>query len=237
MRAELERLNARHRETWGEPLRVRYGIDSGEAAVCESADDGVGGVFNTAKRLESAAPADGILIGEQTKRLLGHAAELEPVEPLALKGKAKPVPAWRLLGMLPAGAAAPPEHVVGRDGELKLLRQTLADAVERLACRTLTVLGDAGIGKSCLVRRFVRDVDGIAVPIVGRCLSYGEQRTFGPLAEATAQLVGDVSEPAIRDFLGDGEPARSGSPRRPRPATRSPGRSGGCWRSRPPGTR
>ena len=137
--------------------------------MSESANDGFGDVFNTAKRLESAAPVNGILVGKQTARLLGRATELEPVEPLALKGKAEPVSAWRLLGIVAAGATprgTQPEHVVGRDGELKLLQQMLADSVERLTCRTLTVLGEAGIGESYLVRRFVRDVEGVAVRII-----------------------------------------------------------------------
>jgi class 3 adenylate cyclase len=84
-------------------------VNTGEVLVGpDAADFGrvTGDAVNTAARLETAAQADEVLLGAGTFRLVRDAVEVEPVEPLSLKGKAEPVPAYRLLGA-PAGTAAP----------------------------------------------------------------------------------------------------------------------------------
>ena len=215
MREAVEVLNTELRTGWGETLHVRYGIATGEVAFAGVGAHpyfALGDAVNTAQRLERAAALDEILIGRETARLIGRAARLEPLEPLELKGKSAPVAAWRLLGVAPPAGAMPrggsAEHVVGRDTELQVLHDELAETVTQRRCRAVTVLGAAGVGKSCLVRRFVHDVEHVAPAVFGRCLSYGEGITLLPLAEAVSQLAGDATETAITAFLGGGREAR-----------------------------
>jgi class 3 adenylate cyclase len=98
MRAALATLNGELEARWGVTLHVRYGIATGEVAFARVGAHpyfALGDAVNVAQRLETAAPTDEILLNRDTARLLGDAARLEPLGPLALKGKAAPVAAWR----------------------------------------------------------------------------------------------------------------------------------------------
>ena len=82
-------------------LQVRIGIDTGEAVVALGArpeqGEGIvtGDVVNTASRLQGAAPVDGIAVSEQTYRQTERVFDYEPLEPVAVKGKAEPLALWR----------------------------------------------------------------------------------------------------------------------------------------------
>jgi class 3 adenylate cyclase/tetratricopeptide (TPR) repeat protein len=229
MREALTELNLDLQTGWGVTLHVRYGLSTGEVAFARVGAHpffALGDAVNVAQRLEAAAPADEVLISRQTARLLGGAARLEPLDPLTLKGKSEPVPAWRLVGLLPAGEAdpnAPATRMVGRDRELEELHAALADVEAARRCRLVTVLGPAGVGKSCLVRRFVADAEASATTAFGRCLSYGEGITFWPLAAIVEQLAGRTDESAIAAFLGDDEDARWAAARMARAVGFAPG--------------
>ena len=113
-----------------------------------------------------------------------NAVLVEPLEPLALKGKAQPVQAWRLLGVVagaPAVARRLDAPMVGRDEELARLRTAFEEAVRDHACRLVTVFGPAGIGKSRLANELLAEVRDEATVLVGRCLPYGEGITYWPL--------------------------------------------------------
>ena len=136
-----------------------------------------GDAVNVAARLEQAAAPGEILLGETTHRLVRDAVEVTPVEPLELKGKTEPVPAYRLVVVL-ADAAGHARHLdspmVGRHKELELLEHALERAVTERTSHLFTLLGPAGVGKSRLVWEFVADRrtdgDGPArpVPVVRR---------------------------------------------------------------------
>ena len=121
------------------------------------------------------------------------AVQVEPVEPLDLKGKSEPVPAFRLIDVADHAAglerplAAP---LVGRERELALLRDAFDRAVSERHCELVTVVGPAGLGKSRLASDFAHSVRGEAVVAEGRCLSYGEGLTFWPLRDIVAELTG-----------------------------------------------
>src|SRR5204863_5657512 len=130
------------------------GLNTGEVVV-GSAPSGdlatVGDAVNVAQRLEAAAPPGAVLVGEETSRLLGGAAQLDAIDPLTLKGKALPVRAWRLVSVESERAGAPPRAAppfVGREHELRLLRRACDDVSATRVPRMITVLGQAGIGKS-----------------------------------------------------------------------------------------
>jgi class 3 adenylate cyclase/tetratricopeptide (TPR) repeat protein len=168
-------------------LEARIGINTGGVVVGGEGETLVtGDAVNVAARLEQAATAGEILIGAETRLLVRDAVLLEPVEPLALKGKSEPVQAFRLLEVI--GGAAPlarhPETLlVGRERERQRLWRDYEDAVADSTCRLFTLLGPAGIGKSRLVSDLLERIGGVADILRGRCLSYGEGITYWPLVE------------------------------------------------------
>ena len=121
------------------------------------------------------------------------AVSAEPVEPLELKGKAERVPAFRLIA-LATRERQTSSPLVGRDRDLDLLRSRVEDAVSAGAGRLVTVIGEAGVGKSRLLREFTSGLGDAAVVVHGRCLPYGEGITFWPLAEAVRSAAGIAEE-------------------------------------------
>jgi class 3 adenylate cyclase/predicted ATPase len=195
MRAGLERLNAELSAERRPELRIRIGVNSGEVVAGEEATTLVtGDAVNTAKRLEQAAGAGEILIGSQTRRLVENATQLEPAGTIAAKGKRRQVDAWRVLGTI-AGATAFARRLdaplVGRGTELAFLRNELAAAEREHACRVVTVLGAAGIGKSRLSTEFLNHVREHAAVLTARCLPYGDGITFLPLTELVRSAGGE----------------------------------------------
>ena len=116
----------------------------------------VGDPVNVAARLEQAASPGDVLIGEVTLRLVRDAIDVEALEPLDLKGKSEPVPAFRLLRVIPGAAGflrrldAP---MVGRTRELELLRGAFERAISDGACQLFTVLGVGGRREVSAARR------------------------------------------------------------------------------------
>jgi predicted ATPase/class 3 adenylate cyclase len=189
MREALSELNAELEQRWDVRLEARIGVNTGEV-VAEDLAAGqsfvVGDAVNVASRLENAAGSGEILLGPLTTTLVNHAATLEAVEPLALKGKAEPVPAWRLVDVKrdsPAIVRRLDATVVGRDAELTALETAFQQTCDERRCRLITVIGPAGVGKSRVASEFMRRLGGRAQVLEGRCLPYGEGITFWPLAE------------------------------------------------------
>jgi class 3 adenylate cyclase/tetratricopeptide (TPR) repeat protein len=176
----------------GLKLQVRIGVNTGEVVAGEGETLVTGDAVNVAARLERAAQPDQVLIGGSTERLVRDGVRVEPVEPLALKGKAEPVPAYQLLEVLldiPAFRRPIDAPFVGREAELETLKRALAHAVDEWSPQLTTIVGAPGIGKSRLARELIQRAD--ARILVGRCLSYGQGITYWPLAEIVSQ-VGDV---------------------------------------------
>src|SRR5919109_1289792 len=166
-------------------VEARIGLNTGEVVTGTEERLATGDAVNVAARLEQAAAPGEILMGEETLRLVREAVEVQEVEPLALKGKSEPVPAFRLLD---AGEPARRHQapMVGRVRELDRLRDAYEQAVENRSCQLFTILGTAGVGKSRLVSEFLNDLD--ATVVRGRCLSYGVGITYWALVEALLQL-------------------------------------------------
>src|SRR5947207_130509 len=133
--------------------------------------------------------------GGETLRLVKHAVEVEPIPPLALKGKAEPVPAFRLLGVIAGVPEAVRQTVpmVGRERQQNLLDDAFANVVGERSCHLFTILGTAGVGKSRLVSEFLASLEGATV-IGGRCLSYGEGISYWPVTSAVKELLGPSPE-------------------------------------------
>jgi class 3 adenylate cyclase len=195
MQAALEPLNASFEAEYGITLQNHIGVNTGEV-VAGDASLGqrlvTGDVVNIAARLEQAAGSREVLLGDLTHRLVRDAVVVEAVPPLTLKGKSEPVPAHRLLSVQEIGEAVQRRQdtaMVGREAEMASLHDVITDAITARACRMATVVGDAGVGKSRLVREFTASA-GDATVIRGRCLPYGDGITFWPLREAVRELCG-----------------------------------------------
>jgi class 3 adenylate cyclase/tetratricopeptide (TPR) repeat protein len=201
VRAALGVLDAVEALNAEDPIReimVRVGIATGEVIVThgQQAHEGKGiawgDVLNTAARIESAAPVNGILVGEETYRAASHAIEFEEREPIEAKGKAEPVRVWQVVGLRHVAAIRGRGHdapLVGRAAELERLLALWRGVVEEGRPALATVLGDPGIGKSRLIGELERQAEGAQV-LWGRCLSYGEGITYWPVVEMFEHAAG-----------------------------------------------
>ena len=171
------------------PLAARIGVTTGEVLVPGDDKPIIGDTMNTASRLQSSAEPGGVLIGESTFRLVRDAVATEPVEPLTLKGKAEPVAAYRVLRVHPA-SARPETPLVGRDRQLTMLREALADAMEARSGVLVTVLAPPGVGKSRLAAEFRDATEHLATVLIGQTPSYGDGVTFAPLVELLSEAAG-----------------------------------------------
>ncbi|HET9083319.1 MAG TPA: adenylate/guanylate cyclase domain-containing protein [Candidatus Limnocylindrales bacterium] len=202
MQAALPELNRAFREEWQLELHNHIGVNTGEV-IAGDASTGqrlvTGDAVNTAARLEQAAGQSEIILGDLTYRLARDEIEVEEIAPLTLKGKAEPVPAYRLVSVREVAAPRTTDSApfVGREEEMGRMTSTLERLVEHAGAASLTVVGDAGVGKSRLVREFAVSVSRDAHVVRGRCLPYGDGITFWPIAE----IVRGVAEIAADDTV------------------------------------
>jgi class 3 adenylate cyclase/tetratricopeptide (TPR) repeat protein len=181
-------------------VRARIGVNTGEVVTGTEERLATGDAVNVAARLEQAARSGEVLLGEATFALVREAVDAEAVEPLELKGKGEPVPAYRLVSVHEAPERRHETLFVGRAAELETLRQAWQQICDEQRCELVTVVGDAGVGKSRLVAEFLATIDARAVR--GRCLSYGEGITYWPVVEVLKQLDALPSDPAAAASIG-----------------------------------
>ena len=200
MLAALDELNAELEATLDVRLDVRIGVNTGQVVSGSDASTRQalvsGETVNVAARLEQNAGPGRILIGPDTLRSAGAAVRAEPVGPLSLKGKAEPVLAYRLLGL----DEDDPEllrrfdvRFVGRGSELAALDAALANAAEGRGAGRVLVHGEAGLGKTRLLREWLRSRAPLSG--VGRCRPYGDQGSLSPLADAVGSVL--AASPAV----------------------------------------
>jgi class 3 adenylate cyclase/tetratricopeptide (TPR) repeat protein len=196
MKDILQQVNAELGTRFGVQLANRTGVNTGEVVASDdpTADQklATGDAVNVTARLEAAAPANEIYIGETTYRLVRDAVEVEPVEPLTLKGKSQPVPAFRLVRAHGQDGNVRRHHapVVGREAELATLMGAWDAAITQRRAQLVTVVGDAGVGKTRLVREVIDRLGPDARVVSGRCLPYGDGITFWPLREMVVAAAG-----------------------------------------------
>ena len=212
MQGALVKVNADLGLRYGVSLANRTGVNTGEVVANDdpTADQKLvtGDAVNVTARLEQAAPENQIYLGDSTYRLVRDAVEVESVEPLELKGKAERVPAYRLVSVHGLDGYARRENspIVGREEELAAVGEALEEAARTRSARLVTIIGDAGMGKSRLAREVIAQASSRAGARVvrGRCLNYGEGITFWPLrdiAGGAADIRFDDSPEAARAKL------------------------------------
>lgn len=179
-------------------LAVRVGILSGEAAVAPATPERgfvVGDLVNTAARLQSLAEPGTVVVGETTYRMLQRAVSFEPLGEHEVKGKAEPIVAWRAVGVMTDrtqraknGGVEP--AFVGREAELRLLKDALHETERTARARLVSIIGEAGIGKTRLAWELRKYVGGLAKDVYwheGRSPAYDQGLTFWALGEMVRQ--------------------------------------------------
>jgi class 3 adenylate cyclase/tetratricopeptide (TPR) repeat protein len=192
-------------------IRGRIGVNTGEVVTGTEERLATGDAVNVAARLEQAARAGEILLGAETVRLVRDAVVAEAVEPLPLKGKSQPVPAHRLVELRARPERQHETSFAGRERELASLVEAWQRVQIEQRCELVTVVADAGVGKTRLGAEALARID--ATVVRGRCLSYGEGITYWPVVEIVRQLDALPSDPAaansIRSLLGESETGTS----------------------------
>jgi len=190
IRKENESLERQH----GVRLAVRVGVNTGEviAGLLPGeilAYTVTGDVVNTAQRIEAATPANDVLVSEATAELARKSFQFEPVPPLSLKGKAHPVPAYRVIGTQLEAAMPRAAALLGRETELARLSSLFADAAAAQG-RLVHIYGEAGVGKSRLVEEFRWGLPPDVGQLSARCSSYESRQGYGLVADVIRQAFG-----------------------------------------------
>ena len=180
----------------GAPLRLRVGVNTGEALVRLGASAGLGerllsgDAINTASRLQSVAPEMGVAVGVSTYEATSVVFDYEELEPAILKGKAEPVRVFHPKSARARfGTDLTRRHdspFIGREIDLALLKGIFDKTVASTSVQLVTVVGEPGLGKSRLVAELFAYIDGrpeFTTWRQGRCLPYGEGITFWALGE------------------------------------------------------
>ncbi|HZE28789.1 MAG TPA: AAA family ATPase, partial [Gaiellaceae bacterium] len=194
-------------------LHIRIGIHTGEALVMlgarpsEGEWSAAGDVLNTAARIQSAAPTDGILVGGATYLVSRDEFEFEPAEAIAAKGKSEPVEVWQVLAPRDGADARPrgDAPLVGRESELAALTAFFDNVRDERCTGIATIVGAPGIGKSRLLLELVQRLERQYDVHWGRCLSYGEGITYWPVTEifkSAAGIMQSDDREAIAERLG-----------------------------------
>ena len=238
VRAALELVSAVQAlgEEIGIPeLSARAGVLSGEAAVTLGAEgEGLvaGDLVNTAARAQSLASPGAVLVGEATRRATEPAIVYEPAGTHEMKGKTGLVPLWQALRVVSGGRGALKSEgleapFVGRDRELRLLKDLFHAGAEERKAFLVSITGIGGIGKSRLAWEFIKYIDGLPQRTLyhrGRCLAYGEGVTYWALADMVRMRcrIAEDEDPAsaleklrktLAEFLLDEEDRRFVEPR------------------------
>ena len=196
-------------------LRVRAGLLTGETAVNVAAEhEGmvIGDAVNTASRIQSLAEPGTVCVDDGTRRATESAIAYEDAGTHTVKGRDQPVRVWKALRVIAGlggvgrstGLEAP---FVGRAAELQAIIAAGDRVTNGKRAELVTVVGDAGMGKSRLAWEFEKHVDGIADGVFwhrGRCISYGEGVSFWALAEivrARARIAEDEPPASAREKL------------------------------------
>jgi class 3 adenylate cyclase/tetratricopeptide (TPR) repeat protein len=231
MQAVLSELNRSFAAEGRPELEMRIGVEAGEVLVDLERAGGArdrmltGDAVNTAARLQSAAEPGNVVVGPAVYANTKEVIDYRDLEALELKGKAVPVPAWSALRVRarrrgerpPLGLEA---RLVGRDEELAVLKQTLQRVESERRPALVTVLGNAGVGKSRLAWEFAKHVEGLPQFLYwrrGRSLAYGNV-SYSALAEAVKaqcevleddppEVVAEKVDRTVEELFGDLEVA------------------------------
>ena len=179
------------------PLQIRIAVNTGEAVVTVDARPALGeamvagDVVNSASRLQTGAPPNGVIVGEQTYLETRDVIAYAPAEPVVAKGKTEPLRAWIALEALTAAGErrSVERAIVGRSSELSLLRALWDRVLAEQLPHLVSLFGAAGVGKTTLAASFAAEKGAAGARVIrGRSLPYRESGTYGALATHVMQL-------------------------------------------------
>ena len=213
VRATVEALNDDPSPPEGVRYRSSTGIETGDIVVSgpggELSDVIAGPLVTTARRLQQAADDGEIIVGPAAQPLLRGVAILKPMEATAAsEGRAV---AWRVLELISRAPAVPralDAPLVGRQQELTRLRSSFRRAIRSGAAVRMTIVGDAGVGKSRLATELVASIGEEAQVITQRCAAHGEGFASFPVREALIEAAGLRGWRALHGLLATGEDRR-----------------------------
>ncbi len=213
MHERMEALSARWEACFGAPLTLHVGVNTGPVvaghlgSAASAAYAVTGDTVNTAARLQGAARPGRTLVSESTYRLTQHAFVFEPLGSLTLKGKTEPIAVYEVRavlgtrgsarGLAALGLGAP---LVGRGDELARVRAAF-DRTAGGQAQVVSVIGEAGAGKSRLLREVLEALEGegrLAGVTVrwAACSALGEQ-TYGVLATLFREAYGVAPDDSL----------------------------------------
>ena len=207
-------MQQRFGELFGDALGLHTGVCTGEVFVAQrkGASFVTGDAVNVAARLQQAGARGDILVAERTIAAVGAAFEFEDPTTVEAKGKSGGVACRRLVRAVslarPRGLLGLRRAFVGREQEIEVLRAAYRRAIDGQEPHLVTLMGDAGIGKTSLVRELWGWLGAQpSGPLLraGRCLPYGRGITYWPLAEVLKEHLGilDSDSPeVVRERLG-----------------------------------
>ncbi|MCC6175119.1 MAG: AAA family ATPase [Chloroflexi bacterium] len=195
-------------------LQLRVGVNTGEVIAGAREIGGhreysvFGDAVNVASRLQTAAAPGTVLLGELTARHAGSVFDLEPTGALLLRGKAEPVPAFRVRGTLVSrhGAtaglgAAVRVPLVGRLAELRRLRETVQE-VSRGRGQLAAVIGEHGLGKTRLLAELRGHAEELGIRWVETAApSFGQGLSYRLMREMLAEIFGLTAEESDEQVL------------------------------------
>ncbi|MGQ0548626.1 MAG: AAA family ATPase [Armatimonadota bacterium] len=208
IRDALPTLNEHLHAAHGVRLETRVGVNTGEVVAASGStfdrDFLISDAVTTAARLQQTVSPGVVVVGERTYRLTRDVIEYRECPPMEVKGKATPVRVWEAVEPLPERPdvrriAAP---LVGRHAELGLLRNLYQRSCDEAIVHMVTVLGQAGVGKSRLLREFlaeVRDLDPRPLVLRGRSVAFGGRIGYHALLDILRTQAGlmDTDPPEI----------------------------------------
>jgi DNA-binding SARP family transcriptional activator len=201
VRAAIAGLAETTAAEWDVRLAVRIAVNSGEVVVVSTPEQDLhvtGAAVSVASHIEEQGQPGDLLLGDETYRLLAHAVRADPVD------LEDGLHAWRLQELIPDVpqlVRRDDAPLVGRDRQLRRLLAAFDAAGEEKRCRVVTILGEAGIGKTRLASELIASIGGDARVLVGRCVSYGEGATYLPLAEIVRQAAPKPTAAGIAALL------------------------------------
>jgi len=257
MQAAMAEVNERVAADAGASFALRVGINSGEVLAGRVGDGYtvIGDPVNVAARLQAAAEPGTVIVGELTHRLTRDAIEYAELDPLELKGKSEPVPAWEAVraAVRDRGARAVRSStpLVGRQEEGELLSSLFDRVIAEGRPHLVTAIGPAGVGKSRLLRELaVRMGERPQPPVirVGNCPAYGAGLAYWALGEVvratfeiadtdTGELAWEKLERGVADLVEAAdteEPPQRVAEALGRPLGIEPGDNGGPDESEDP---
>jgi class 3 adenylate cyclase/tetratricopeptide (TPR) repeat protein len=199
-------------ESYGIEFGVRVGINTGLAVLTTMGDAGhteytaMGDTVNVAARMQSAATPGTVLVSGETYHFISRIFDVAARGPLDVKGKSAPIDAYEVVGVksLPGkirGLEGIASALVGRDAELQSLRHGLQGIVDGRGAM-VSIVGEAGLGKSRLIEELRTDASGISPPVMwleGRAMSYGQTVAYYPWRQMLRAQIGvhDTTPPAV----------------------------------------